>query len=282
MVIQNAINNLITPQAANRVYGIARRQCINASSGNFLTTINIASSTVSALSSSPIVCTFATGSDVLGIPIDYVGTFASSQTFTNLTASTTHFFYLERNTITGALTCNKTNIVPIYSQTAPASPVTGQHWFKTFADSLTSQQGYTMYEWSGSAWVIRQRVFIAEITTNASAVSSSAEYAINRKYQSAWIAYSGSTLVATNHNLGMTLAEAEATWTGYGRTSASDLTATLITSLWADAGVYYGARPQAGTRLSHNFQIFSGGLYVSTSGALVTVGQVQFAISSNW
>ena len=282
MVLQNAINNLITPQAANRVYGVARRQCITASNNilanNISTELNV---TIAGTASVPIVCTFAAGWDVLGIPIDYVGTFTSSQTFTALTTNTTHFFYLERNTITGALTCNKTTIVPIYSATAPTSPVTGQHWFKTLADSQTTQQGYTMYEWSGSAWVVRQRVFIVEVTTGASAITSYANYATNRKYLSAWIAYSGAPLIATNHNLGMTLAEAEATWIGYGRASASDLTATFVMSLWSDVGGYYGVRPQAGTRLSHSFQLWGGGLY-NNGSASVTVGQVQFAISSNW
>ena len=281
MVIQNAINNLITPQAVNRVYGIARRQCISATSGNFLTTINIASSTVSALSSSPIVCTFAAGSDVLGIPIDYIGTFASSQTFTNLTASTTHFFYLERNTITGALTCNKTTIVPIYSQTAPASPVTGQHWFKTFADSLTSQQGYTMYEWSGSAWVIRQRVFIAEISTNASAVSSSAEYANNRRYQNTWVAAVAGGLNNFNHLLGMTLAEAEATIIFYGRQNSSDPTHTPIPSSDVRPDGFYGYLFfGAATRLNLPIAWGNSGIYYN--GAWIISADAQCCINSTW
>ena len=281
MVLQNAINNLITPQAANRVYGVARRQCISAGASSFVTVINTLDCTIAGSASQPIVCTFAVGWDVLGIPIDYVGTFTSSQTFTALTANTTHFFYLERNTITGALTCNKTTIAPIYSQITPTSPVTGQHWFKTFAGYLSSQSGYTMYEWSGSAWVVRQRVFIAEITTGASAVTSFASYATNRRHISAWIAYSGLTLVAISHNLGMTLSEAEATWVAYGRASASDLTATIAQSFFSDAGIYYGARPQSGNRLSHSFQIWGGGLYHNGTGS-VTVGQIQLAISSNW
>ena len=281
MVIQNAINNLITPQSANRVYGIAKRQCITSGANSAITNTNLLECTISAPSNNPIVCTFAAGWDTLGIPIDYVGVFASSQIFSSLTTNTTHYFYLERNTTTGVLTCNKTIIVPIYSVTTPTSPATGQHWFKTFADSLTSQPGYTMYEWSGSAWVARQRVFIAEVTTNASTIASLQSYAHNRKYISAWIAYNGFTLIAISHNLGMTLAEAEATWVGYGRASASDLTATIVQSLYVDGANTIGGRPQAGNRLSHNFQIFSNGLYHNGT-ANITVGQVQFAISSNW
>ena len=284
MVLQNAINNLITPQAANRVYGIARRQCISASNGILSSNISGLNITITGTAIAPIVCTFAAGWDVLGIPIDYVGTFTSNQTFSNLTANTTHYFYLERNTTTGILTCNKITIVPIYSATAPASPVTGQHWFKIFADSNSGQPGYTMYEWSGSAWVVQQRVFIVEVTTGASAITSFANYATNRQYQSAWVAYNGTTTIILNHNLGMTVAEAQAVWSAYGRSSSADLTATFAQMIWAraDGTNFHGIQPRAGNRLSHTFTVQPSGLYIDNANLQVVIGQVQIAISSGW
>ena len=284
MVIQNAINNLITSQAANRVYGIDRRQCISASNGNFVTITNVVDCTIVASVSVPIVCTFAAGFDSIGVPIDYIGSLSNNQTLSNL-ATGSHYLYLERNATTGALTCNKTTIVPIYSNTAPVSPATGQHWFKTFTDSLTSQQGYKMYEWSGSVWVVRQRVFIGQaIDGNGAGISSLASYATNRKYQSAWIDYNSFTLIAISHNFGMTLAEAEATWTAYGRSSSADLTATFVQMLWAqgDGVNFYGMQPREGNRLSHTFVVQPSGLYVDNSGVQVVTGQVQIAISSGW
>ena len=278
MVLQNAINNLITPQAANRVYGVARRQCISAGASSFVNFINTLDCTIVGSVSLPIVCTFAVGWDVLGIPIDYVGTFTSSQTFTALTANTTHFFYLERNTITGALTCNKTTIAPIYSQITPTSPVTGQHWFKTFAGYLTTQSGYKMYEWSGSAWVVRQRVFIAEVTTGASAVTSFASYATNRKYISDWTAWSGQQTINFAHNLGIPF-DAGVTWCSVARVDANDTNASLtLHTISSNTGLIpFGL----GTRLNQPFLTAGGGLYWDGS-AYVTAGQFKVFIDLIW
>ena len=273
-------------QSADRLQGAfsGRRQAIaqgrldSLGFPNSITTTSGLSVTINA-ATAPLRANFAAGFDDL--PIDFSGTFASDQVFSGLTASITHYFDLERNTSTGVVTAARIAIAPVYGRIAPTSPATGLHWFKTSEDSLTSQPGMTMYEWSGSVWIARQRVFLGEAVTSASAVTSIANYAYNRRYVSASIAYSGLTLVATNHNLGMTLAEAEATWMGYGRASASDLTAPMIQHTFVDAGINYGVRPQAGNRLSHSFQIWGGGLYHNGS-ASVTVGQVQFAISSAW
>ena len=285
MVLQNAINNLITPQAANRVYGVARRQCISAGASSFVTVINTLDCTIAGSASQPIVCTFAVGWDVLGIPIDYVGTFTSSQTFTALTANTTHFFYLERNTITGALTCNKTTIAPIYSQITPTSPVTGQHWFKTFAGYLTSQSGYKMYEWSGSAWVVRQRVFIAEVTTGASAVTSFASYATNRQYQSAWLTVAAGAIVNVNTGLGMLPHEGQYAVSIYARSNASDpisyLSFSSNISSGSDNALNFGMFPfGVPTRNNYPFLVGGGGLYWDGSGYVI--GQVMLSVNSIW
>ena len=282
MVLQNAINNLITSQAANRVYGIDRRQCISASNNNFITSVTGLNATIAGSASQPITCTFAVGWDVLGIPIDYVGTFTSSQSFTALTANTTHFFYLERNTITGALTCNKTTIVPIYSQTVPTSPVTGQHWFKTFTDSLTSQQGYKMYEWSGSVWVVRQRVFIAEISTNASAVNGAGNYANNRQYISDWLTVGVAATINFSHNLGMTVAQAAATLTFYGRQNSSDSLESFVPSGFYFNTIAYGVfNYGTGNRLNHAFFVGDAGIYYP-AGAWLTVADIRCSINSTW
>ena len=282
MVIQNAINNLITSQAANRVYGIDRRQCISASNGNFVTVTNVVDCTIVASVSVPIVCTFAAGFDSIGVPIDYIGSLSNNQTLSNL-ATGSHYLYLERNATTGALTCNKTTIVPIYSNTAPVSPATGQHWFKTFTDSLTSQQGYKMYEWSGSVWVVRQRVFIGQaINGNGAGISSLASYATNRQYISDWLTVGLGTTMSFTHNLGMTAAEAAATLTFYGRQNSSDLLESFVPSGFYVNALGYGVLTYGtGSRLNHAFVTGDAGIY-APAGVWLTVADIKCSINSTW
>lgn len=281
MTIQNAINaTRIIYQLPNRAYGVPVRQCISAGSTSFITSTNLLSCTVSAPSTNPIICTFATGFDNLGVPIDYIGTFASSQSFTGLTANTTHYFYLERNIITGTLSCGKTTIVPTYSPSAPSSPVTGKHWFKTYADSLTSQPGMSMYEWSGSAWMTCQRVFIAELTTNATTVTSAANYALNRQYLSAWTSYSGQQIINFAHNLGISF-ESGVVWSVVARANSSDTNASLTTQT-VSSTVNYGVFPYGlGNRLSQPFLTANTGAYWNGT-AWVASGQILVFISIPW
>ena len=222
-------------QSADRLQGAfsGRRQAIAQgrldSSGlpNSITANSGLSVTINA-ATAPLRANFAAGFDDL--PIDFSGTFASDQVFSGLTASITHYFYLERNTSTGVVTAARIAIAPVYGRVAPTSPATGLHWFKTSEDSLTSQPGMTMYEWSGTVWVARQRVFLGEVTTSASAVTSIANYAYNRRYQNGWAAAVAGGLNNFSHALGMTLAEAEATIIFYGRQNSSDSNHTPIPS----------------------------------------------------
>ena len=283
------MSNLILPN--NRASGVAVRQAISQgrinSSGfpNSISTTSGLSCTITASPTNPLVANFADGFDLPAAgqvpqPIDFSGAFTSTQVFNGLTASTTHYFYLERDSITGVVSLGRITIVPSYGAIAPTSPVVGQHWFKTSPDSLSGQQGYTMYEWNGS-WLERQRVFLGEVTTGTSAVTSLANYSYNRRFQSLWTAFSGAQLLSIAHNLGMNLAEAQANWAGCGRANAADVLTNLIFSIIWDGTTYYGIRPQGGNRLNHNFQIYSGGAFHNGS-ALGTVGQLQFSIVSGW
>lgn len=140
---------------------------------------------------------FAAGFDSNG-SVDYLGSFTANQTLAGLPANASIVvLYVDRDPATGALTLGNTgsNIGFTYEATAPTSPVTGQHWF----DLST----YLMKQWSGSAWVTKQRVLIGECTTGASSVTSVTTYAYRGVYRSNWLAVTSNTLYAFNHNLGV-------------------------------------------------------------------------------
>ena len=281
MAIQNAINNIVNPKQIDRVFGIQRRQAIAQgsidSSGqpNAITTSAGLNAQINASSTSPIVCNFAAGFDTSGIPIDYTGIYTSNQSYSSLTANTTHYFYLGRDTSTGALTPTRITIAPVYARTAPTSPATGLHWFKTSQDSLSTQPGMTMYEWNGSIWVARQRVFIGEVTTGASSVTNFATYAYERRYQSPWTTVGGSTTVNFTHNLGMSVAEAESRFAVYSRINASD-PPTFALSYFERGVVGYGILPLGGTKLNQiilagSFVYFTGGIWHSTADLMASI-----------
>lgn len=246
---------------------------------NSITTASGLSCTINA-ATAPLVANFAAGFGGQ-LPIDFTGSFASDQVFSGLTASTTHYFYLERNTSTGVVSAARIAIAPVYARIAPTSPATGLHWFKTSEDSLTTQPGMTMYEWSGSAWVTRQRVFLGEATTSASAVTSIANYAYNRRYQSAWTAAVAGGLNNFNLNLGMTMAEAEATVVFFGRQNSSDLNHTPIPSSDVRPTGFYGYLFfGAATRLNLPIAWGTEGIYYN--GAWQTGADVQCSVDSRW
>lgn len=268
----------------DRVFGINRRQAIAQGSidsvglPNAITTSAGLNAQINASSTTPIVCNFAAGFDVSGIPIDYTGIYTSNQSYSSLTANTTHYFYLGRDTSTGVLTPTRITIAPVYSRVAPTSPSTGLHWFKTSQDSLSTQPGMTMYEWNGSIWVARQRVFIGEVTTNASAVTSVANYAYDRRYQSAWLSASSGQLINFSHNLG-SVADAEATFAVHGRLNSSDAP-TFVPTYIGEAGISYGCYPRGGTRNSIVLHLGTNVLYTSESWR--TAAEYSLSIQSGW
>ena len=244
---------------------------------NSITTASGLSVTINA-ATAPLRANFAAGFD--NLPIDFSGTFASDQVFSALTASITHFFYLERDLSTGVLSAARIAIAPVYGRVAPTAPATGLHWFKTSEDSLTSQPGMTMYEWSGTVWVARQRVFLGEVTTGASAVTSIANYAYNRQYLSDWLTVSVNNTVNFLHNFGAPPADLGATLTFYGRINASDANPGFAPyGFYVDASTSYGIQIRnAGGRLGQIFQMGTAAIYIS--GSWLTTCQIRCAINS--
>lgn len=180
----------------------------------------------------PLVTTLAAGVSTAGLWQDYQITVNSnvSGAWGSFAASTTYYLYQDRDTTTGVVTYGSTTLKPTYSPVSPTSPATGQHWF-----DLTSWQ---MKRWSGSAWVVFQRLFLGECTTNTlSQPTVGLAYALQGVYIPGRITASASTTYTKNHNLGTDLAIAqvhEATSAGgslrpVGLTGLTATTYTLTT-----------------------------------------------------
>jgi len=137
----------------------------------------------------------------------------------------------------------------------------------------------TMYEWNGSIWVARQRVFIGELTTGASSVTNFATYAYERRYQSPWTTVGAGTTVNFTHNLGMSVAEAESRFTVYGRINAS-APPTFAPSYLDQAGTTYGILHRGGTKL--NQIILTGSLVYFTGGIWYSTADLMASIESGW
>lgn len=226
---------------------------------------------ITASATNAIRCNFADGL------IDFPATYSSPQTLT-LAASTTTFIYLERNSSTNAVTVGTTKIAPVYDRIAPAIPAVGQHWFKTSDDSLTSQPGMTMYERVGGSWVARQRVFLGEVSTLASAIASVVSYAYGRRYQSDWLSVvSGGAFINFTPNLGITPMEAQSSWAVYARLNAAD-------SLHAVVGmdINYGVFPlDAGGRLNQKLLMgYTAICYIN--GVWQTAVDIRLTVIGGW
>lgn len=151
--------------------------------------LSITTQNVSA--SAPLIVTAAQGFDTSG-KVDYAAKFTSNQTW-NLSANATSYLYI--NAQTGAL--GVTNLAPIYQHGGTPSTTNGQFTF-----NVSEMRGYMG---DGSTAPATPIVFIGEVVTNASSVTSATAYAYNGRYDSGWTNTlpSGGSAVSRNHNLGV-------------------------------------------------------------------------------
>lgn len=75
------------------------------------------------------------------------------------TSTQTVYLYWDVNLLTGVLTRGSTLYPPMYSSSAPSSPVVDQHWFDT-TETI-------MRVWNGAKWVDKIRVFAAFLSSGA-------------------------------------------------------------------------------------------------------------------
>lgn len=222
----------------------------------------------------PFLLSFAAGFDANG-PVDYLGRFTANQTFSGLTANTTCFLYVDRDSTTGALTIGFTTLAPTYQPAAPSSPATGQHWF-----DLSS---FTMKRWSGSAWVVFQRVFVGACNTGASTVTAVFTYAYGGIYQSLWIAVIANTTYTFNHQLGMFLSQAAANIQVFTSIAGNDSDSIIATPFVAIGSTNYGynAWYVGGGRVS--LAIATKDLVArDTSNTFVSTGYYKVCVNRGW
>ena len=77
-------------------------------------------------------------------------------------AQPTVFLLVDRDPVTGAITCAHTLLPPNDDPVRPGSPVEDQHWF--------DPSGYVMYRYDGAAWVPVQRLCVGECVVDVDGI----------------------------------------------------------------------------------------------------------------
>ena len=90
--------------------------------------------------------------------------YESNMVWAGLIASTTNYLYIEYDDVSGLSSLGSTTIAPLSGHIFPGSPSVGQNFYKT-----TDKQNY---EWSGTQWVAKCRLFVGTAVTNATNVAS--------------------------------------------------------------------------------------------------------------
>ena len=159
------------------------------------------------------------------------------------TYTVTNFLFVDRNANNGGLTFGSTILPPNYIPGGTNSTTLAQHTFNI--------QSMTMYIGNGSTATSVQRVFVGEVNTSISGVSSVVVYALQGSYDSGYFAVAASTTYLKNHNIGSFVGPLQVTWspdtTGTWETLVSGSYSTTagwypITLLNASNTTYYQAR----------------------------------------
>jgi len=145
--------------------------------------------------STPIIATAAVGYGANG-NVDVFGQSTANLTWSGLTANSTNYLYAY--VFGGTLTPYSTTIAPIYQYGGTISVVSGQNTFDIAQ----------MKMFQGNGTILNQNsiVFLGEVLTSGTAVSSTVTYAYNGYYDSGFINTlpSSATSVSKNSNLGTT------------------------------------------------------------------------------
>ncbi len=253
---------------------------VNTSTGaaNFLSigtglAVNLAATTTN------ITLAFAAGFDAYG-DVNYVGRITSDVTgaFSGLTANTTSYLYVNRNTSTGALTYGAVTVQPVYQTYAPTN-VNNLHWF-----DISEMQ---MKVGNGTTWTVVQRVFVGQAVTNASTVTSVVTYALRGQYDSGVITVAANTGYQREHNIGVAPMRVS-TYLRYNSSYWWQDSATFVSGT-----SYYGSHTAVTTVSVHiGFQAFIG--YGNTTGypnfnnalafptGSATTGEARIVLNRGW
>lgn len=163
---QNQLNDLyglISDVGALNLSGTKRQSVLHGSTDasgnpNYLT-----SSGLSVSITGPLILAFANGFNNSG-SVDLVdtitGTISSAYT---IPANQTVYLYVDKDINTGLLSYGYTSLADQYLKAAPSSPVLDQHYFNT--------NEMKMYRYNGSAWEVKQRIFLGKAVSDGSTVT---------------------------------------------------------------------------------------------------------------
>ena len=156
-------------------------------------TLSITSQNVTA--AAPLVVTAAGGPSVYG-GADQVGAAIANLTWSGLAASATNYLFVDVSAA-GVLTPGSTTIAPAY-QFGGTYSTTNNAWTFNISE-MTGKLG------NGSTANLVTRVFVGEVGTSGSGVTSSVAYTYGGKYESAFTSTlpGAGTAVTANHNIGV-------------------------------------------------------------------------------
>jgi len=127
-----------------------------------------------------------------GVAGDYIGS-STNPSWTGLSTNGTMYLFLDI-AASGTCTTGSTTLQPNYQWGGTRSTVSGQATFNIQEMSMTVGNGSTAVQ--------TYRVFVGEVTVGAGVVSAITWYALNGRYQSADTAFTYSSSVVLNHNIG--------------------------------------------------------------------------------
>lgn len=161
------IYEILSTTGALQLFGDKRQSVLYGatdSSGNpnFLTASGLTISIDG--SAKPVILAFANGFSPTQGTVDVLDKIDSliSAAWT-LPASNTCYLYIDKDISTGLLSYGYTTSADQYLKAAPSSPVLDQCYFNT--------NEMKMYHYNGSAWEVKQRIFVASVVTTASAAT---------------------------------------------------------------------------------------------------------------
>jgi hypothetical protein len=157
------------------------------------TSSTLAIGTQATSSTYPLVVTSAQGFGASG-PIDIVGSATGLITWSGLPANSTIYCYLTVND--EGLFPGYTTLAPIYQNGGTPSVTNGQFTF-----NISEMRGYMG---NGSTAPQSAIVFVGQVTTNSSTVTTALPYAYNGRFDSGWTAtLPTSTAITYQSNIGV-------------------------------------------------------------------------------
>jgi hypothetical protein len=156
-------------------------------------TLSITSQNVTA--AAPLVVSAAGGPSIYG-GLDQVGASIANLTWSGLAASATSYLYVDISA-DGVLTPGSTTIAPVYQFGGTYSTTNGAWTFNI--SEMTGKLG------NGSTANVATRVYVGEVVTSGSGVTSTVGYAYGGRFESAFTPTlpGASTAVTASHNLGV-------------------------------------------------------------------------------